>query len=293
MLNKLLTFIVVIEIILFIIINPVIKKDIKYRYSINIYKVSNIDKAKLENYVIGVVAAEMPATFSIEALKAQAVAARTFAYKKIINNKLNFDNLEIDKGQAYITNEEMKKNWGSKYNEYYNKISSAVLSTKEEIITYNDEAINAYYFSLSNGKTENSSSVFGEQKYLVSVDSPWDKDNSSYNKSVSISLDDFKNKLSINEDIKINDIKRSNTNHVEKITINNKEYDGVQFRKLLNLRSTDFEIILNNNQVTINTKGYGHGVGMSQYGANSMALNGKTYEQIIKYYYKDVKISKI
>lgn len=293
MLNKLLTFIVVIEIILFIIINPVIKKDIKYRYSINIYKVSNIDKAKLENYVIGVVAAEMPATFSIEALKAQAVAARTFAYKKIINNKLNFDNLEIDRGQAYITNEEMKKNWGSKYNEYYKKISSAVLSTKEEIITYNDEAINAYYFSLSNGKTENSSSVFGEQKYLVSVDSPWDKDNSSYNKSVSISLDDFKNKLSINEDIKINDIKRSNTNHVEKITINNKEYDGVQFRKLLNLRSTDFEIILNNNQVTINTKGYGHGVGMSQYGANSMALNGKTYEQIIKYYYKDVKISKI
>lgn len=293
MLNKLLTFIVVIEIILFIIINPVIKKDIKYRYSINIYKVSNIDKAKLENYVIGVVAAEMPATFSIEALKAQAVAARTFAYKKIINNKLNFDNLEIDKGQAYITNEEMKKNWGSKYNEYYKKISSAVLSTKEEIITYNDEAINAYYFSLSNGKTENSSSVFGEQKYLVSVDSPWDKDNSSYNKSVSISLDDFKNKLSINEDIKINDIKRSNTNHVEKITINNKEYDGVQFRKLLNLRSTDFEIILNNDQVTINTKGYGHGVGMSQYGANSMALNGKTYEQIIKYYYKDVKISKI
>ena len=293
MLNKLLTFIVVIEIILLVIINPVIKKTIKYKYSINTYKVSDIDKAKLENYIIGVVAAEMPATFSIEALKAQAVAARTFAYKKIINNKLNFDNLYTDKGQAYITNEQMKNNWESKYEEYYQKISEAVISTRDEIITYRDEPINAYYFSISNGKTEDSSSVFGEQSYLISVDSSWDINNASYSKSVTIPLSEFKERLSLNEDIIINNVQRSNTNHVNNLMINNKNYTGIEFRKLFNLRSTDFDINIDNNLVTINTKGHGHGVGMSQYGANSMALEGKTYEQIIKYYYKDVKISKI
>lgn len=293
MLNRLLIFIVIVELLFLSIVNPVVKKYKEYKYSVNVYKVSDINKAKLENYVIGVVAAEMPATFSIESLKAQAVAARTFAYKKIVNNQISFDNLDKDKGQAYISNEDMKKNWGKNYDEYYNKVSSAVLDTKGEIIMYNDDVINAYYFSISNGKTENSASVFGEANYLVSVDSSWDKNYKAYDNVSKISIDEFKNKLNINENIVLNEVKRSNTNHVEYIIINNKKYNGVQFRKLLNLRSTDFEIKIDNEFVYIETKGYGHGVGMSQYGANGMASEGKSYEEIIKYYYQGVKLSKI
>lgn len=293
MLNKLLTFIVIIELLFLFIIKPVVKMKSNYKYSINVYKTSNLDEAKLENYVIGVVAAEMPATFSIESLKAQAVASRTFAYKKIVNSKLNYDNLTSDKGQAYISLDEMRKKWNNNFDDYYNKIAQAVLSTRGEIITFNNEVINAYYFSLSNGKTEDSSQVFGEAKYLVSVDSPWDTENSSYNKTVFISLNDFKNKLGIDGNIEINNINRSNTNHVQSIVINNKTYDGIKFRKLFNLRSTDFEIEVNEDKIIVNTKGYGHGVGMSQHGANSLAKEGKKYDEIIKYYYQGVKISKI
>lgn len=293
MLNKLLTFIVVVELVFLFLINPVIKTKNKYKYSINTYKVSDVDKAKLENYIIGVVAAEMPATFSIESLKAQAVAARTFAYKKIVNNDISIDNLSLDKGQAYINIDTMKKNWGNKYDEYHDKISDAVLQTKGEIITYNDEIINAYYFSISNGRTENSSQVFEEASYLVSVDSSWDQKISSYDKTISMSLDEFKNKLNINGDVNIGEINKSDTNHVNYIVINNKKISGVDFRKKLNLRSTDFSINIENNTVFINTKGYGHGVGMSQYGANEMALKGKNYKEIIKYYYQGVTIKKI
>lgn len=293
MLNKLLTFIVIIELLFLFIIKPVVKMKSNYKYSINVYKTSNLDEAKLENYVIGVVAAEMPATFSIESLKAQAVASRTFAYKKIVNSKLNYDNLTSDKGQAYISIDEMRKKWNDNFDDYYNKIAQAVLSTRGEIITFNNEIINAYYFSLSNGKTEDSSQVFGEAKYLVSVDSPWDTENSSYNKTVFISLNDFKNKLGIDGNIEINNINRSNTNRVQSIVINNKTYDGIKFRKLFNLRSTDFEIEVNEDKIIVNTKGYGHGVGMSQHGANSLAKEGKKYDEIIKYYYQGVKISKI
>lgn len=290
MINKLLTFIVVIELMVVLLFNPVYRSNKKYKYSINTYKNSNVDQAKLENYVIGVVAAEMPATFSLEALKAQAVAARTFAYKKITNNKLSFDNLINDKGQAYITTDKMKANWGNKYDEYYKKISDAVLLTKGEILTYNGEIINAYYFSISNGKTEDSSKVFGETEYLLSVDSSWDTTYPSYYASISIPLEEFKNKVNINNDIQIKEVKRTNSDHVEYIVINDKKIDGVSFRKLLNLRSTDFYINIEGSNVNISTKGYGHGVGMSQYGANAMADLGYRYEDILKYYYTGVKI---
>ena len=293
MLNKLLTFVVAVELFFLLISYPVIKSNKSFKYSIDANKISNLDEAKLENYIIGVVAAEMPATFSIESLKAQAVAARTFSYKKIVNNKLDFDNLSTDKGQAYLTNDDLKRKWGDRYDEYYDKVSSAVLSTKGEIITYNGDIINAYYFSLSNGKTENSSSVFGEAKYLVSVESPWDVNNSSYSNIILIDIDEFKSKLNLNGDLTINEINKSDTNHVNYIVINNKKYDGISFRKLLNLRSTDFDVDINNNKVTINTRGYGHGVGMSQYGANSMANEGKNYIEILKYYYQGVELSKI
>ena len=293
MTKKLLFLLVIIELVVLVLISPKKDEKLSYKYLTDIYKETDINKVKLENYVIGVVAAEMPATFSFEALKAQAVAARTFAYKKILNNTKTYDSIYEDKGQAYLSNEELIKKWGSNYNKYYDIVSSAVLSTKGEVITYKDDLINAYYFSISNGKTEDSISVFGEADYLMSVDSQWDLSYSSYSKTMSIDISEFKEILNLDGDINISDVDRSSTNHVNNITINNKKYNGVEFRKLLNLRSTDFNISIDNDKVNITTNGYGHGVGMSQYGANSMAKEGKTYEDIIRYYYKGVKIIKI
>jgi len=265
-----------------------------------IVKIKNVDNNEvtninLEEYIIGVVAAEMPALFEIEALKAQAVAARTYAYYKINHNDKNYDLLNDINDQSYITEKEMKEKWQSNYQEYYKKIEMAVSDTKNEIITYNDQEILAYYFSMSNGYTEDSSLVFGEKPYLESVESLWE-DNSINNFEVTTTFEkkEFCDLLNIEcNEIKINNIKRSNSNRVSNININGKDFSGVTVRKLLNLRSTDFYIKRENNNVIITTYGYGHGVGMSQYGANGMAKEGYSYDQILKHYYKDTKIKKI
>ena len=290
--NKLLSLVLLLQLGVFIFINPTVKSKLKY--NINVYKDKNLNNIKLENYVIGVVAAEMPASFSFEALKAQAVAARTFAYKKIINNDINYDDLKYDKGQSYISIDEMKNKWKNDFDKNYDIVSNAVLSTKGEILTFNNSPINAYYFSLSNGKTENSSYVFGEKSYLVSVDSSWDVNNKEFINISKVDINEFKSKLGIIDDqIIIYDIIRNETNHVNKININNKTFSGIGIRKIFNLRSTDFDIKIKDNYIEFTTRGYGHGVGMSQYGANSLATEGKKYDEILKYYYNGVSIDKI
>ena len=289
--TKIFLVVIFLEVFIYVIINPNAKEKLKH--VINIKNETSINSIKLENYVIGVVAAEMPATFSYESLKAQAVASRTFIYEKIKNGNISYDNLIYDKGQAYITKDEMKNKWKDDFDENYKIIKNAVSSTKGEIITYQNEPIKAYYFSSSNGFTEDASRVFGEQNYLVSVDTSWDKESNEYYKEKIISVDEFKRIFNIDKEINISNIVRSKTDHVEKIKINENEYTGVEVRKLLNLRSTDFEISINENEVLLTTKGYGHGVGMSQYGANYLGKNGKTYEEIIKYFYRGVDIKKI
>ena len=290
--NKLLAVLLFIEVIIFVVVGNKSTGKISYKHTIDAFIKNDINESKLENYIIGVVAAEMPASFSFEALKSQAVVARTFAYKKISDNTLSYDLLKEDKGQSYISIDEMKQKWKNDFEKNYKIIQDAVLSTKGEIISYNNEPISAYYFSMSNGITEDSKTVFNEEPYLSSVDSSWDKNEANYEKTVSLDINDFKNKLKLNcENITIENINRSSTNHVDKITVCNNEFDGVNFRKLLNLRSTDFDISISDN-VQITTRGYGHGVGMSQYGANHLALDGKTYKDIINYYYKNVTIKK-
>jgi len=256
-------------------------------------KVINID---LEDYVVGVVAAEMPASFEIEALKAQAVAARTYAYYKLTNSNKEYDLVTDVTDQSYITNLEMKNKWGSDYPKYYEKIKSAVTATKNEIITYNDNVILSYYFAMSNGYTEDSSLVFSEEKpYLESVASKWD--NASLNNFIvekTIEKADFCNLLEVDcQSLEITNITRSETNRVNNITINDKVFVGTEFRHLLGLRSTDFDITITKDNINITTHGYGHGVGMSQYGANGMAKDGYSYDEILNYYYTDTTISKI
>ena len=255
-------------------------------------KIKNID---IENYIVGVIAAEMPASFEVDALKAQAVVARTYAIYKINNSTTDYDLVTDVTNQSYIDDEKMKSKWGNNYSYYKNKITDAVLNTKGEILTYNNEAICAFYFAMSNGYTEDSALVFGEKKeYIKSVESSFEKDVNNFEVINTISKTDFCQKLNIDcNNIIINNINRSKTNRVLTITINNKEYKGTELRKLLNLRSTDFDIDIINNTVNITTRGYGHGVGMSQYGANELAKKGYNYKEILNYYYKDVKINKI
>ena len=251
----------------------------------------------LENYVIHVVSSEMPMYFEEEALKAQAVAARSYVLNKKIKNKdKEYDVVDTTSDQVYLDAEELKNKWQDKYNEYINKIKKIVINTKGEYITYNGQIIETFFFSTSNGKTENSEEVFQQAlPYLKSVDSSWDKISPAFNNTTEISLSDFYTKLNLpytdNLDIKIDSYNTSGS--INSIMINNKKYTGKEIRIKLELKSTYFDIKKNNNNVIIHTKGYGHGVGMSQYGAQAMALNGKKYDEIIKYYFNGVEISKI
>lgn len=243
----------------------------------------------LEDYIVGVVSCEMPASFDIEALKAMSVAARTYALYKSERNKTLKTTTD---DQCYIDKSAMKEKWKNNFDKYYNKINNAVKDTKGEYMTYNDKTIIAFYFSISNGKTENVENVFSQKlDYLVSVDSSWDKRNNNNEKDIKMKVSDFLKKLNISDE-RINDIKidRSNTNRINNIKINNKNYKGTKFRSLLNLKSTDIEIKYDNDYVYIHTVGYGHGVGMSQYGANYMARDGYKYDDILKHYYKGIKI---
>lgn len=243
----------------------------------------------LEDYVTGVVAAEMPALFDEEALKAQAVASRSYAMSSVKNHIITISSSISD--QVYKTNYELSDNWQGNYDKYFKKIQEAVRETENLVIKRDNKILRTYYFSMSNGNTENSLAVFNENTF-ESVSSSLEQKLSNYLKTATFTKNELCKLLKL-DDINIQNIKRNETNHVDKIIINNKEFTGVEFRKLLNLRSTDFEIEEDNEEYIIATKGYGHGVGMSQYGANEMAKIGKKYEEILNHYYKNTEIKKI
>ena len=259
----------------------------------NTNEITNIN---LEDYIIGVVAAEMPASFELEALKAQAVAARTFAMYKKETRNLDYDLIKGVKDQAYKDNKTLLAQWKVNFFTNYLKIRQAVEETQGQVLTYNGEVINAFYFSMSNGYTENCELVFAQDlPYLNSVSSKWDNESlNNYSYTINFSKEDFCSSLGITCDsVEIQDITRSDSNRVLTITINNQTFKGTEIRSKLGLRSTDFDIVMNESGVTITTRGYGHGVGMSQYGANGMAKEGYSYEEIVKYYYQNTEITNL
>ena len=256
-----------------------------------------IDVLPFEEYIVGVVAGEMPVSFHIEALKAQAVASRNYARKKIEENKdTDYDVIDTTDNQVYKDIEELKQAWGNNYVERINKIRQAVNETVSEYLIYDDKIISLFYFSTSNGKTVDAQTVFNvDAPYLKSVDSPWDEEeNTNFNYKMEFKLNDFCNLLSLEctENIDIQNIIRDKNNRVTSITINNKTFKGTEIYKLLKLRSTDFEIEQKEDMIYFNTRGYGHGVGMSQYGANGMAKKGYTYDKILTHYYQGTSIKK-
>lgn len=257
---------------------------------------NEITRMPLEDYVVGVVSAEMPASFDEEALKAQAIASRSYALYKMQHSKENYDVVTDVTNQAYITVDKMKNKWGSDFDKYYNKIIKCVDETKGKVMTYNDEVIKAFFFAMSNGYTESAKSVFNEDlNYLKSVEVKYDNnDLKNYEYTKEYSKNDFIKLLNIQDnEIIISNIKKNATGRVESLEINNKKYLGTKLRSILGLRSCDFNIKISNDKVYITTKGYGHGVGMSQYGANGMAKDGYSYEDILNYYYQDIKIMSI
>ena len=248
----------------------------------------------LEEYVIGVVAGEMPASFDMEALKAQAVAARTFAMYKMDSVDQYVLSTTIN-DQVYLTVEEMKDKWGNDFEHYYNRMKEAVRATEGEVLTYEGDIASTYYFAISNGYTDDALTVFGEDKdYLLSVESSWDKNYSSYRSTYNLSKDTFCSKLGISCDrIVIGDVVRADNHYVREIVINGTTFTGTQVFQKLNLKSTDFTITVNGDNVSIVTLGFGHGVGMSQYGAQGMATSGYTYEEVLAHYYQDTELIKL
>ncbi|AOH57174.1 stage II sporulation protein D [Peribacillus muralis] len=259
-----------------------------------------IEKVPMETYLTGVVASEMPADFEEEALKAQALTARTYIVNQLIGESRSglpdgADVSDTVMHQVYKNDDELKNQWGSEYKSKMKKISKAIKETEGQILTYDGKPITATFFSTSNGYTENSEDYWqADFPYLRSVSSPWDKEESPkfYNKVV-VNTADFENKLgvSLSSGTTIGTVvERTSGNRVGIVEIGGKKLTGKQIREKLGLTSSDFNWERQGNRIVITTKGSGHGVGMSQYGANGMAREGKNYEDIVKYYYKGVKV---
>ena len=262
-----------------------------------------IDKENLENYIVCVVAAEMPALFNIEALKAQAVAARTYAVNQMEANGFTLEDMIAFGGQAYIDSQGMRSKWGDNYEVYYSKIKKAVEETKGEIMVYEGEPILAVFHAISRGKTETAENVWQQDvPYLQSVESEGDTKAAEYKFETSMPSDEIIKLLSekyngfaVEGDLfeSMETLSQSPAGYILKIKIGNMTFTGRQVREALGLRSADFTYKKDGESIVFTTNGYGHGAGMSQYGAHYLAEEGKTYKEILAHYYTGISFSKI
>ncbi len=243
---------------------------------------------ELENYVVGVVAGEMPVNFPHEALKAQAVAARTYAVRQMqSDSNIKYEDI----AQAYISVDKMKKMWGNKFDEYYAKIKSDVYATAGQILEYNNEPILAAFCSTTNGYTEECENVWTQNlPYLKSVKSEGDELSPYFNDKVVVSKKRFADIFG-GTDASV--IEKTDAGYVKTVKIGGSVYSGDKVRQTLGLRSTCFDISCQGDNMIVSTKGYGHGVGMSQYGACYMANSGSNYKDILKHYYKGTNLKNL
>lgn len=256
------------------------------------------EETDLDAYLVGVVLAEMPASFEEEALKAQSVAARTYAWKANITGGKHGDGsvcTQSDCCQGYLSQEDYIRKNGSWEN--LEKVRRAVYATSGQVLTYEGQLIEATYFSCSGGSTEDAQSVWGaELPYLRSVDSPGEEAAAGFWDREVFSYDDFQKELGVTLEGEPEDWFGETTytegGGVASLEIGGEAYAGTLLRSKLNLRSTAFSVAVGE-QIVITTRGYGHRVGMSQYGADAMAVRGKTYREILAHYYQGTQISMI
>jgi len=255
------------------------------------------EKIPLETYVTGVVAAEMPVSFKKEALKAQAIAARTYALKST-----NYGREAIAPTvarQVFYNKEQRKANWTSNFPGNEKKIVEAINETKGQVLLYNNQLITAMFHSTSNGKTESAYGYSGNDlPYLQSVASMSDQSSPKYSAVKEWTLAEWNTIWP--DKWQVSDFSRiqyffNDSGRVERLQLGKNVWSGREVRTLLQIPSTDFNISYDTNtgKIQVSTKGYGHGVGMSQYGAEAMASEGKTADEILHYYYQDIEIKKI
>ena len=246
--------------------------------------------SELEEYVAGVVAAEMPAAFPEEALKAQAVAARTYQVRQM--QAAGSKAVLYDVGQAYLSEAAQKEKWGESYGLYAGKIRSAVRATAGEIMTYDGEPILAAFHAQSGGKTEDAENVWDSAvPYLKSVDSKEDRQAPNNETTVTIAAKTLAEKLGVAKDAAVSVKKRTEAGYVAEVQAGDKTFSGREIREKLGLRSANFTIAKNGESYLFTVHGYGHGAGMSQYGASFLAEQGKDYHEILRHYYTDISFS--
>lgn len=272
-------------------------------------KSGNIVAMDINDYLRGVVPSEMPPSYNIEALKAQAIVARTYTYKKMMSKGEGEDADICDDHthcQAFYDKETLFSIWKRRgfsdelIKEYWEKINEAVVSTQNQVITYNGEYIKAFFHASSPNKTENIDQIWGGEKlpYLVSVGSEEKEDYQNRTSCVSISFDEYKSKLKEKFGYDLSDDECKNTcineyttsGRVKNIKSGNNIISAENLRVIFALKSTDFKLEINDNTITFNVTGYGHGIGMSQVGADTYANKGYNFEDIIKHYYTGVEI---
>ncbi len=262
-------------------------------------------KLPLEDYVTGVVAAEMPAEFKLEALKAQAIAARTFIVRRLAANDTSgvpsgaADVTDTVSHQVFIPPDQVKAEWIRLGKEKeWEKLQQAVRESRDAVMTYEGRAITASFFSTSNGYTENAEDVWGSVvPYLKSVDSPWDKQLApGFKETVTMKRSEILQKLNLDSvpasvqqgGSWMQVLSTTEGHRIKEIQIAGETFSGPEVRKLLGLRSSQFSWKVEGDEVEITTYGYGHGVGMSQWGANGMAQEGHTATEILKHYYTGI-----
>lgn len=281
--------------------------------SLYLHRENKIIHLPLEEYLIGVVAAEMPATFPFEALKAQAVAARTYVVKRMgaggIGNPIHAGAVVCDDHrhyQAWISREEMKKRWGTLgFYEYYFKLARAVSSTRGEMLTYEGLLIDPVYHASCGGLgTESAGDVWRfDVPYLKSAACPYDSDpepkrtallkKADVEKALQTDINAFSVSAGGGKNTFFEVLEETGSGRPKTVNINGKTVSAVVVRDLLGLRSTKFELAPDPQGVKVTTTGYGHAVGMCQYGAKGLAMHGKKYDEILKHYYTGVELTKI
>lgn len=272
------------------------------------HNTGEVEELDIDSYLCNVVSAEMPADFQLEALKAQAIVARTYTIFKIQNKKHENADICDDSTccQAWISKEDRFARWDENQRDNnWKKIEQCVNETAGKIITYNNKPINAFFHSNSGGITELPVNVWGggsDMPYLQVVETSGEDEYSQYASEFTLSQEEILEKLKIkysdiqidfnnDEDIKI--LEYTDSNRVKTVKFGNHEISGTEARSIFGLKSTNFEIIKENENIKFSVKGYGHGVGMSQTGADSLAKQGKTCEDIIHHYYSNVEINEI
>lgn len=258
-----------------------------------------IEDVPLEKYVAHVVASEMPADFEPEALKAQSLAARTYIVNHMLyqdeDDSEDSDVNDTTEHQVYQDSDELREQMEDDYEDKMAKINEAVSETEGEIITYDDETITPAYFSTSNGYTENAGDYWDDDiPYLESVESPWDKDSPKFDDQEVFSFSEVEDNLGVSlSSDEAFEISHTDSGRVDTMDVGEETLSGREVREALDLRSSDFEVEQKDDHLVFKTKGFGHGIGMSQYGADGMAEEGKTYEDIIDHYYHDVSIDQV